>query len=109
MSSKAKRKGYAAEIWLRDKHLQQGIPCERVPLSGLMGGKYDGDLAIPNVEQREFSIESKARKNGTGFKTLETWMQDKQIMFLKRNHQNPLVVMDFDTYMKLMKSYYELG
>lgn len=108
MSCKAKRKGYAAEIWLRDQHLGQGIPCERVPLSGLMGGKYDGDLAIPDVENAEFRAESKARKSGAGFKVLEKWMQDKQIMFLKRNHQNPLVVMDFATYLKLMKRYYEL-
>jgi len=106
MSSKSKRRGYAVEVWLRDKHTEYGIPCERVPLSGSMGGKYCGDLAIPNVDSREFTIESKARRNGAGFAVIEKWMKNKDILILKRNNQDPLVILPFELYLKLMGKYY---
>ena len=106
MSSKSKIRGYQVEVWLRDKHLESGIPCERVPLSGLMGGKYSGDLCIPNIEHREFVCESKARKNGTGFAVLEKWMEGKDILFVKRNNKDPLVVLPFQLYLKIMRKYY---
>lgn len=106
MSSKAKQRGYQVEIWLRDKHLENGIPCERVPLSGLMGGKYTGDLCIPNIENKEFVCESKARRNGEGFAVLEGWMEGKDILFVKRNNRDPLVVLPFKIYLAIMRKYY---
>lgn len=109
MSSKSKRRGYAVEKLLERKHRDAGIPCERVPLSGSIGGAYAGDLAIPSVSGREFTIESKARKTGTGFKVLEGWMEDKDILMIKRNNQEPMVVMSWEIYEKLMKRYYESG
>jgi hypothetical protein len=106
MSSKSKRRGYAVEVQIRDKHISAGIPCERVPLSGSMGGKYAGDLAIPSVDSREFILECKARRNGSGFKVLEEWKKGKDILLIKRNNQDPMVVLDFDLYIKLMQVYY---
>lgn len=108
MSSKAKRKGYRIEVQIRDKHIKAGIPCERVPLSGLMGGNYDGDLCIPNVAEPVFKAEVKGRASGKGFKVLENWMKDKNIMFLKRDNQDPMVILDWETYLKLMSSYMDL-
>lgn len=106
MSSKAKKRGYQVEIQIRDKHHEQGIPCERVPLSGSMGGKYTGDLVIPNVEVPEFVIECKARRNGEGFKVLEDWMEGKDLLFIKRNNKDPMVVMPLSIYFELMRAYY---
>ena len=106
MSAKAKQKGYAHEISVRNKHIEDGIPCERVPLSGSMGGKYQGDLCVPSIEHREFILECKARKNGSGFKVIEDWIADADILFMRRNNQPDLVVMRMDTYMNLMKAYY---
>lgn len=106
MSSKAHCRGYNHEISVRDKHIAAGIPCERVPLSGSMGGKYAGDLCVPSVERREFILECKARRNGSGFKMIEQWIEGKDILFMRRNHQEDLVVMPMDAYLTLMKSYY---
>lgn len=105
MSAKSKIRGYNVEIWLRNKHMENGISCERVPLSGSMGGKYSGDLAIPSVEAAVFRCESKARKNGSGFTVIEKWMGEKDILFLKRHRQDPLVVIPFDIYLRLMGAY----
>lgn len=105
VSSKSKRRGYQVEVLLRDKHLEAGIPCERVPLSGSMGGKYTGDLCIPSVEHPIFVVECKARRNGEGFKVLEEWMEGKDILFIKRNNRDPMVVLPWEIYLKLMRAY----
>lgn len=104
--SKAKAKGTATENYIRDKHIEAGVNAERVPGSGMFGGKYTGDICIPSVEHCVFRCESKARKGGAGFKTLEKWMGTDHIMFLKRNYQMPLVVLTWDTYLTLMKAYW---
>lgn len=106
MSAKSKIRGYNHEISIRDKHTEQGIGCERVPLSGSMGGKYTGDLCVPSIEHKEFILECKARKNGSGFKTIEGWMEDADILFMRRNNQEDLVVMPLSIYFKLMREYY---
>lgn len=106
MSSKAHVKGYQQEIYVRDKLIQRGIAAERVPLSGLMGGIYDGDLCIPTVAAPDFKCEVKSRKSGAGFTVLEKWMQDKDIMFLKRDRQEPMVVLSWEVFIKLMKKNY---
>ena len=108
MSAKGKIRGYQNEKWTEQKHKEAGIPCERVPLSGSIGGKYAGDLAIPDVNRRMFILECKARRGGAGFKVLEGWMKDKDILIVKRNYQDPLVVMSFDLYLRFMKVYMEM-
>ena len=105
MSAKSKIRGYNVEIQIRDKHIAYGIPCERVPLSGSMGGLYMGDLNIPSVANLKFVLEVKARRNGSGFKVIEQWLENRDILFVKRNNQDPMVVMNFDLYLKLMKKY----
>lgn len=107
MSHPNKKRGYNVEIQIRDKHIAAGIPCERVPLSGSMGGKYKGDLNIPSVSHPAFIAECKARRNGSGFAVIEKWLGDKDILFTKRNNQEPLVVMRFDVYLELMKYFYD--
>ena len=106
MSHKNKIRGYNHEVSVRDKHIDSGISCERVPLSGSIGGKYSGDLAIPTVSEREFTVECKARKDGTGFKVIEGWIKNADILCMRRNNQEDLVVMRMNTYLKLMGKYY---
>jgi hypothetical protein len=104
--NKPKDRGRFVENWIRDKHIENGIACERVPLSGSIGGAYDGDLAIPSIANKEFTCESKARRNGEGFKVLEDWMKGKDILFIKRNHRDPLVVLPFSLYLRFLRKYY---
>lgn len=107
MSSKSKIKGRNFENAIRDKHLAVGVPCERVPGSGLFGGKLTGDICIPSIDNVEFRGECKKRANGQGFAVLEKWMGDDDIMFLARDRQDPMVVLSWDTYIKLMRKYFE--
>lgn len=95
---KSKQKGYRYEAKLRAMHLDIGIHAERVPLSGAAGGSYTGDLVIDG----EFRAECKARANGQGFKVLEEWKRENDILFLFRDRKLPLVCMDWDVYARIM-------
>lgn len=105
--SKAKAKGTRAENLVRDLHLEAGVPAERVPLSGALGGKYTGDVIVGSIEHPIFRIEVKSRKTGTGFATIEKWLGKHDILFLKKDRTTPFVCMPFETYIKIMKGYIE--
>lgn len=98
MGKMQRRKGYRVEHEIVAAHLKEGIQCERVPLSGAAGGSYTGDLRILDF----WTAEVKARKNGGGFKTIEDWLGENDMLFLKRNQKPPLVVLPWDVYIHLM-------
>ena len=95
--SKARAKGRRAEHAIVALHTEVGVEAERMPLSGSLGGKYRDDVLIAGTVRAEV----KARKNGEGFKTLEGWMKDCPLLFLKRDRVAPLVVMTAQLYQEL--------
>ena len=68
---------------------EAGIPAERVPLSGAAGGSYTGDVIVG----KKWKAEVKARKSGDGFKTLEGWLGSNDLLVLKRNNAEPMVLL----------------
>lgn len=97
MGMKSKRKGYRVERELVQLHKAASIEAHRVPLSGAVGGDHSGDLVIGDLR-----AEVKARANGQGFKTLENWLGDNDLLFLKQDRAAPLVCMPWATYVRLM-------
>jgi hypothetical protein len=81
----------------------EGIAAERVPLSGAAGGSFSGDIALdlPALEDTRVTAEVKARKGGEGFKQLERWLGDNDLLFLARDRKKPLVVMPFSLFADL--------
>ena len=90
-------RGMRIERELVHLHLDVGLPASRVPLSGAHGGEFAGDLHI-----LDFTAEVKARANGEGFKQLEHWLGDHDMLFLRRDRQRPLVCMTWQMYLTLM-------
>lgn len=68
---------------------ERGFAAERVPLSGSAGGSYLGDLTLPvlNVDR---VVEVKCRANG--FRELYRWLVDRDILIVKADRSEPLVV-----------------
>ena len=95
----SKRKGTRIEQELVRRHLAAGIPATRVPLSGACGGLYSGDLRIAGG----LVAESKCRAGGSGFTTIERWLADNDFLFLRRDRAEPLVVMPWPIYVRLMQ------
>jgi len=98
--SKARAKGRRVEHLVVALHTDIGVEAERMPLSGSLGGKYRDDVLIAGTVRAEV----KARKNGEGFKVLETWMKDCPLLFLKRDRVAPMVVMTAELYQELAKA-----
>lgn len=99
MSGKApRRKGDRLERELVQRHHAAGIPAERVPLSGAAGGTFAGDLIVDGGLRGQV----KGRGNGEGFKLLERWLDEADLLFLRRDRAAPLVVMPWAVYLRLM-------
>lgn len=101
MSGRRSRdKGLRIEREIVDMHEAHGIRAKRVPLSGAQSG-WKGDVRIQHA--RELVSEVKARASGEGFKTLERWLGEHDLIFLRRDRATPLVVLPWSTYVLLFK------
>lgn len=99
MGRMSNRKGKRIEHELVHLHQEHGIPAERVPLSGAQGGSFTGDLVIAG----RYRAEVKARGDGAGFRTLERWLGNHDLLFLRRDRQRPLVVMEWERYVEFTR------
>jgi hypothetical protein len=69
---------------------QLGIVSVRVPGSGCKGGKFRGDLVLP-LCGRELVVEVKP--HGNGFKQLYTWLARRDLLLIKADRRDVLVVL----------------
>jgi hypothetical protein len=75
------------------------------PLSGasrFRGSGHDLDI-YPCREEAPLVAEMKARKNGSGFTQLEGWLGDYDVLFLRRNNAEPMVVLPWRTWAMLLE------
>jgi Holliday junction resolvase len=91
-----RQKGDRVERELVDRHKAIGVHAERYPLSGasrFRGSGHDVDVYPFGREAAPLVAESKARKDGRGFAQLERWLGEFDVLFLRRNHADPLVLL----------------
>lgn len=119
MSRKSRDKGQRIEREIVQRHKDIGVHAERVPLSGAAGGSYTGDVLIhyrplpntsvlggyivPTRKGPPLIAEVKARKNGSGFATIEGWLAENDVLFLRRDRADPLVVIPWSTWERLLR------
>jgi Holliday junction resolvase len=104
--AKHRRKGDRVERELVQLHREMGIHAERYPLSGasrFRGSGHDIDVYALGREEAPLVAESKSRKNGAGFTTLEKWLGEYDLLFLRRNHADPLVLLPWRVWQRLLK------
>jgi Holliday junction resolvase len=95
-------KGNRVEREIVAAHLAIGIKAERIPMSGaarFRGDGHDVTVYCPDA----IRCEVKARKNGAGFKQLEDWLADNDVLFLRRNHADPMVVLPWRLWARLLQ------
>jgi hypothetical protein len=106
MSKSQRDKGLRHEREIVDRHQAINVHAERYPLSDasrFRGSGHDVDLYLFGRDAAPFVAEVKARKNGSGFAQLEKWLGDYQVLFLRRNHADPLVVLPWSTWAALLE------
>ena len=97
MGKFSRDKGARRERQLVTTLRDAGIACEKDSRTGYSG--YDLKVA------QSLRAEVKARGDGAGFKTLERWLADNDLLFLWRDRRDPMVLMDFATARTLLKAY----
>ena len=66
------------------------ITAVRAPLCGAAGGRFAGDIVLP-LMGRDLCVEVKARADG--FRELYCWLNGRDVLILKADRQEPLVVL----------------
>jgi len=92
-------KGYGGEKEVERKLKEAGLEAKRVPLSGAVEGFW-GDVVF-NVDGREMTGEVKRRK--AGFSKLYQWLARKDILFLREDREDWLVVLRMEDWLELVK------
>jgi hypothetical protein len=102
----SRAKGDRIERELVALHKAIGIHCERYPLSGasrFRGAGHDLDVYVLGKECAPLVAEAKGRKNGAGFTTLEKWLADYDLLFLRRDHADLLVVLPWSVWARILE------
>ena len=106
MSKSQRDKGSRCEREIVDRHKAIDIHAERYPLSGasrFRGAAHDVDLYPFGRDAAPLVAEVKARGNGSGFTLLEKWLGEHQVLFLRRDRTDPLVVLPWSTWETLLE------
>jgi Holliday junction resolvase len=101
-----RRKGDRIEREIVGLHQALGVHSERYPLSGasrFRGSGHDIDVYLFGADEPPTVCEVKARKNGAGFATLERWLGEFDLLFLRRNGGYPLVLVSWPTWARLLE------
>jgi hypothetical protein len=100
-----RRKGDRIEREIVDRHRKLGVHAERYPLSGasrFRGSAHDIDIYLFGCDEAPIVCEVKSRKNGTGFAMIEQWLADYDALFLRRNSVDPLVMLPWRVWARLI-------
>jgi Holliday junction resolvase len=101
-----RRKGDAIERELVERHKALGVRAERVPHSGAMryrGHGADVDVYAFGRDECPLVSECKARRSGGGFVQLERWLGENDLLFLRRDHAEPLVLLPWRIWARLLE------
>ena len=107
MGKASRSKGYRRERQVVERLRQLGLQAQRVPLSGAAGGDFMGDVVLNLPPGREewsglLRAEVKARAGGEGWRKIKQWLGGNAALFLIADREDPLVVIPWGTFTKLL-------
>jgi hypothetical protein len=79
----------------------QDLAAERIPLGGAADGRFTGDVTVP-VLGLDRRVEVKCR--GTGFGQLYKWLAGGDMLIVKRDRANLLVVLPMSLAIEIAKA-----
>jgi hypothetical protein len=91
------RKRFRIEHELADLLCQLDLSCARAPLSGAIGGAWSGDLDL-ELHGHIAKIQVKARRE---FRALNRWLGGADLLLLKADRQDPIVVLSLHLFAEL--------
>lgn len=106
MTITSRRKGARVETEIVNRHLGLGVKAEKYPLSGAThyrGSGHDIDVYAFGEEAAPLVAEVKARKAGKGFTQLERWLDEYDLLFLRKDGEPPLVMMPWRVWQLILE------
>jgi hypothetical protein len=103
MGKKEREKGDRIEREIVNRHVEAGLHAERYPASGATRFRGSGHDVDVYVGETALSAEVKGRGGGEGFALIERWLADYDVLFLRRDRQDPLVVVPWHVWERLLK------
>lgn len=98
--NKSRAKGDRFESEVVKLFLADGIPAQRVPLSGAAGGMFGGDIqVIAHDRQRKLECKVRADKWVAEY----GWLEGNYALVVKRDRSEPLVLMRLSDFKQLLK------
>ncbi len=103
---KHRQKSDRIELEIVALHRDLGAEAARLPLSGAAGGRFSGDVDVYPFGETAAPLvaEVKARKAGAGFVQLERWLGDNDALFLRRDRADPMVLLPWSTWTRVIKA-----
>jgi Holliday junction resolvase len=97
----SRQKGNRLERALVRALQDSGFAAERVPLSGAARGRFSGDVSVPllGADRR---VEVKCR--GNGFRQLYAWLNGADLLIVRADRSEPLVVVPFRLAVEIAKA-----
>lgn len=100
MTHPSKRKGNTFERDLVNQAREKGLHAKRVPLSGA-AEHFKGDVILRSSWEQDYCIEAKWR--GDGFRQIYGWMQGKDALVIKADHEEPLCILPYKNFLDLLQ------
>ncbi len=97
-----KRKGDTGEREVVEIFKQHDIPCQRVPLSGAVGGMFADDVHFRLKGTRE-TWRGEVKRRADGFKFDYQALGDADVLFKRADRKDWLVTMRFEDWILLVK------
>tara|TARA_Y100000593_G_scaffold92276_1_gene183346 strand:+ start:100 stop:438 length:339 start_codon:yes stop_codon:yes gene_type:complete len=97
MAKAQRQKGLRNENKVKAMNLELGIPTARISAPYKSGP----DLSI-EINGTKFFGEVKARRDGSGWKTIKKWIENADCLYLVEDREQPLVCLTWDTYRRLV-------
>ena len=80
--------------------LDSGVPAQRVPLSGAAGGMFSGDIHVTVLGRNE---KAECKSRARAWSDLYGWLVDNFVLFIKKDREEPLVVLRLSDFIALAK------
>jgi len=98
-------KGDRVERELVSLHTNLGVKAKRYPLSGASRFRRSGhdiDVYAFGTDEAPLVAEVKARKNAAGFATLDRWLGEYDVLFLRRDNAESLALVPWRVWARLL-------
>ena len=102
MSRMEREKGARVEREIVTRHKAIGVLAERVPMSGASAYTHDADIDVYPFGRDAGVLIGEVKARAKLPKTTLDWLGENDLLFMKQNRQEPVVMMPWRVYERFL-------